>query len=200
MKDFFSAVKERRSYYGISGRSPISDDRIKEIVNFAVKQAPSAFNCQSGRVILLLNKHHGEFWQIVKEALRKIVPPEKFGPTDKKIDSFAAGYGTVLFFEDERPIKDLQSRFPTYATEFPSWSDHSSGMIQFVVWAGLEAEGLGASLQHYGPVIEEVARKKWDIPAEWRFISQMPFGAPVGEPGEKDFLPLEDRVRVFERQ
>ncbi len=200
MKDFYAAVKDRRSYYAISGTSPVPDERIREIVHFAVRQAPSAFNCQSGRAVLLLGKHHGDFWRMVKEALRKIVPAERFAPTEKKIESFGAGYGTVLFFEDERPIKDLQKRFPTYAAEFPSWSDHSSGMIQFIVWAGLEAEGLGASLQHYGPVIEEEARKKWDIPVEWRFISQMPFGAPVEEPGEKDFLPLEDRVRVFERQ
>ncbi len=198
MKDFYSAVKDRRSYYSISGKSPVSDERIKEIVHFAVKQAPSAFNCQSGRAILLLREHHGEFWQMVMDALRKIVPAERFAPTEAKIKSFAAGYGTVLFFEDVRPIKDLQNRFPTYAAEFPSWSDHSSGMIQFIVWAGLEAEGFGASLQHYGPVIEDAARKKWAVPDEWRFISQMPFGVPVEEPGEKDFLPLEDRVKVFE--
>ena len=37
MKDFFAAVKDRRTYYGISKASPVSDDRIKEI----------AFSCQS---------------------------------------------------------------------------------------------------------------------------------------------------------
>lgn len=198
MKDFFSAAKDRRTYYGISGESPVSDDRIKEIVYFAVKHAPSAFNCQSGRAVLLLGDHHDGFWHIVREALRKIVPAERFGPTDKKIDGFAAGYGTVLFFEDKRPVKDLQDRFPTYAAEFPSWSDHSSGMIQFIVWAGLETEGFGASLQHYGPVVEDEVRKKWNIPNEWRFISQMPFGVPTEGPGEKEFMPLEDRVWIFE--
>ena len=173
MKDFFAAVKDRRTHYGISRVSPVSDDRIKEIVRFAVKHVPSAFNSQSGRAVLLLGKSHDEFWSMVKESLRKIVPADKFAPTEEKIDGFGSGYGTVLFFEDSRPVKKLQEQFPTYAAHFPMWSDHSSGMLQYIVWAGLESEGFGASLQHYAPVVEEDVRKKWDIPAEWRLIAQM---------------------------
>ena len=198
MKDFFAAVKDRRTYYGISKASPVSDDRIKEIVHFAVKHVPSAFNSQSGRAVLLLGKSSDDFWSMVKESLRKIVPADKFAPTEEKIDGFGSGYGTVLFFEDSRPVKNLQEQFPAYAAHFPVWSDHSSGMLQYIVWAGLESEGFGASLQHYAPVVEDDVRKKWDIPAEWRLIAQMPFGVPVAGPGEKEFLPLEDRVWIRE--
>ena len=198
MKDFFAAVKDRRTYYGISKASPVSDDRIKEILRFAVKHVPSAFNSQSGRAVLLLGKSSDEFWSMVKESLRKLVPADKFAPTEEKIDGFGSGYVTVLFFEDSRPVKNLQEQFPTYAAHFPVWSDHSSGMLQYIVWAGLESEGFGASLQHYAPVVEEDVRKKWDIPAEWRLIAQMPFGVPVAGPGDKEFLPLEDRVWIRE--
>lgn len=198
MKDFFAAVKDRRTYYGISKASPVSDDRIKEIVRFAVKHVPSAFNSQSGRAVLLLGKSSDEFWSMVKESLRKIVPADKFAPTEEKINGFGSGYGTVLFFEDSRPVKNLQEQFPSYAAHFPVWSDHSSGMLQYIVWAGLESEGFGASLQHYAPVVEDDVRKKWDIPAEWSLIAQMPFGVPVAGPGEKEFLTLEDRVWIRE--
>lgn len=198
MKDFFTAVKDRRTYYAISKASPVSDERIREIVEFAVKHVPSPFNSQSGRAVLLLGSSSDEFWSIVKESLRKIVPAEKFAPTEEKIDGFASGYGTVLFFEDNRPVRVLQENFPSYAGHFPVWSDHSSGMLQYIVWTGLESEGFGASLQHYGPVVENEVRKRWGIPSEWRFIAQMPFGVPVSGPGEKEFLPLEDRVRVYE--
>lgn len=198
MKDFFAAVKDRRTYYGISKASPVSDDRIKEIVRFAVKHVPSAFNSQSGRAVLLLGKSSDEFWSMVKESLRKIVPADKFAPTEEKINGFGSGYGTVLFFEDSRLVNNLQEQFPSYAAHFPVWSDHSSGMLQYIVWAGLESEGFGASLQHYAPVVEDDVRKKWDIPAEWRLIAQMPFGVPVAGPGEKEFLPLEDRVWIRE--
>ena len=198
MSDFFTAVEKRRSIYAIGKSSPISDERIKEIVSFAVKHGPSAYNAQGGRVILLLAKHHERFWNLVEEALRKIVPPERFAPTEEKMASFRNGHGTVLFFEDDRPVRDLQERFPTYAAQFPVWAQHASAIALFIVWTGLESEGLGASLQHYGPVVEQAARREWNIPEEWQFVAQIPFGAPLADPGEKEFLPLSDRVRIFE--
>ncbi len=131
--NFYDAVKNRRTYYSISKKSPVADERIHEIVEQAVKHCPSAFNSQSGRAVLLFGAESDAFWGLVKESLRKIVPAEKFAPTEEKINGFAAGYGTVLFFEDERPVKGLQESFPTYAEHFPVWSHHASGMLQFIV-------------------------------------------------------------------
>ena len=75
------------------------------------------------------------------------------------MDSFKAGYGTVLFLEDEAVVKSLQEQFAAYAENFPIWSNQASGMHQLVVWAALEAEGLGASLQHYNPLIDDEVKK-----------------------------------------
>lgn len=197
MSNFLPAVEKRRSIYAIGKSSPVSDERIREIVSCAVKHGPSPFNSQSSRVVLLLAKHHERFWDLVEEALRKIVPAEKFAPTEEKMASFRNGYGTILFFEDNAPTHALQERFPTYAAEFPVWAQHASAMVQFIVWTGLESEGLGASLQHYGPVVDHAVRREWNIPKEWQFVAQMPFGAPLADPGEKDFLPLADRVWTF---
>lgn len=49
----------------------------------------------------------------------------------------------------------------------------------------LEDTGLGASLQHYNPLIDDEVRKRWSLPREWKLIAQMPFGTPAGEPGER---------------
>jgi predicted oxidoreductase (fatty acid repression mutant protein) len=70
-------------------------------------------------------------------------------------------------------------------------------MLQFVVWTSLELEGLGASLQHYNPLIDEEVRAKWNLPSTWKLIAQMPFGKPTGAPGEKEFQPLDTRMKVF---
>lgn len=35
-KDFFTAIKDRRTYYGISKETLVSDQRIQEIINEAV--------------------------------------------------------------------------------------------------------------------------------------------------------------------
>lgn len=197
-RDFYEALRHRRSYYELAPESPISDARIEEIVRFAVKHIPSAFNSQSARLVLLLHEHHKSFWELVKRTLQAIVPTDAFAATEKKIDvSFASGYGTVLYFEDTTVVRKLQEHFPRYADNFPIWSEHTSAMHQLAVWTMLEDAGFGASLQHYNPLIDQEVRKHWRLPAEWRLIAQMPFGLPAGEPQEKSFEPLEDRIRIF---
>lgn len=196
-KNLFSAIEERRSYYGISKEAVASDERIKEIIDHAVKYTPSAFNSQSTRVVLLLGKHHDKLWDLAMDALRKIVPAEQFADTENKINSFKNGYGTVLYFEDNSVVEDLQQKFALYKDNFPVWSQHSNGMHQYAIWTTLEAEGFGASLQHYGELIDADVKKEWNLPSNWKFIAQMPFGKPVAEPAEKEYLPLEGRVKVF---
>ncbi len=196
-RDFYTAIEQRRSYYALTNQSTISDQRIQEIIEHAVKHTPTAFNSQSGRIVLLLNQHHQKLWDITMEELRKIVPAESFPPTEEKIKFFKGAYGTVLFFEDQYVIKDLQEKFSLYKEKFPVYSDHSSGMLQLVIWTALELEGLGASLQHYNPLIDNEIKREWNIPENWVLVAQMPFGKPTGEPGSKEFLPLEDRIKVI---
>ncbi|MEC2075276.1 nitroreductase family protein [Metabacillus fastidiosus] len=197
LTNFYEAIKKRRSYYGISSEAVVSDERILEVVNEAVKYTPSSFNSQSGRVVVLLGENHSKLWNITTEILRKKVAAENFESTEQKMNAFGSGYGTVLFFEDKEVIKSLQEQFPSYEANFPIWSQHSSGMLQYVIWTALEIEGFGASLQHYNPLIDEEVKKEWNIPASWDLIAQMPFGKPTAEPGEKEFKPLEERVKVF---
>jgi len=195
--DFYKAIKDRRSFYGI-GKEPVaSDKRIIEVVEQAVKYSPSAFNSQSARAILLLGEQHNKLWDITKDKLREIVPRESFSQTEEKIDSFRNGYGSVLFFEDQYIIEDLQEKFPLYKDNFPIWSHHSSGMLQYIIWTSLEVEGFGASLQHYNPLIDDEVKRQWNIPDKWKLIAQLPFGKPMAPAGEKEFKPLEERVKVF---
>lgn len=197
-RNFKEALSNRRSYYGLSDKSPISDAEIKEIVEFAVKHVPSAFNSQSTRIVLLLGKQHKKLWGMVKETLRGIVPPEAFGRTEAKIDkSFEAGYGTVLFFEDQTVVEQLQHDNPLYSKSFGDWSQHTSAMHQLAVWTMLEDAGLGASLQHYNPLIDDAVCREWNISKSWRLIAQMPFGISTGDAGDKTFRPVEERVLVF---
>ena len=197
-RTFKEALRHRRSYYALAPESPVEDAQIEEIVRFAIKHVPSAFNSQSTRAVLLLHEHHEELWKIVKRTLRAIVPEDAFARTEEKIErSFAAGYGTVLFFEDTNVVRDLQQKFPGYAGNFPVWSEQTSAMHQLAIWTMLEDAGFGASLQHYNPLIDNEVRKRWSLPEEWRLIAQMPFGTPAGEPGEKTFKPLDERIREF---
>ena len=56
---------------------------------------------------------------------------------------------------------------------------------------------MGASLQHYNPLIDDEVKKTFNLPLEWRLVAQMPFGSITKPAGEKSFLPIEERVRVY---
>ncbi len=197
-RDFIEAIKHRRSYYSIDNNVKVSDKEIEKVVEDVVLHVPSAFNSQSSRLVLLLGDSHKKLWSIVKEELRKIVPAENFKATEDKIDyCFAAGHGTILFYEDTSVVKGLQDSFPSYAANFPVWSEHTSAMHQFAAWTALEDLGLGGSLQHYHPLIDAEVAKTWDIPAEWKLTAQLVFGNPLQEPGEKAFEPIEKRLKIY---
>ncbi|MXO81500.1 nitroreductase [Paenibacillus sp. OT2-17] len=197
-KDFFTALKDRRSYYGISKEQVISDQRIQEIVEEAVKYTPTSFNSQTSRAVVLLGEHHDKLWNITEDILREVVGnEEQFKSTAEKMNGFRSGYGTVSFFEDNNVVAGLQQQFEAYADNFPIWSNQSNGMLQLVVWTALEQEGLGASLQHYNPLIDEKVKNEWNIPEHWKLIAEMPFGKPTFQPGEKEFQPVEERVKTF---
>ena len=196
--NYWDAIKQRRTHYAIGNEPVTSDDIIETIVNDAVKHTPSSFNSQSGRAVVLLGEQHEKLWDIAKDELRKIVPPENFKATEEKIDgAFRSGYGTILFFEDMDVVAGLQEQFPLYSDNFPIWSNQSSGMLQFAIWSALQIEGWGASLQHYNPVIDSAVADTWNIPENWKLIAQMPFGNPHAKPDEKEFKPLEDRVKIY---
>ena len=197
-KTFWNAIKNRRSIYALGDEKIVSEEKIKEIVTDALLHTPSPFNSQSTRVVLLFNEEHRKFWQITLDELKKKVSPEQFEQTTNKINgSFAAGYGTVLFYEEKTIVDNLCSAFPSYAERFPHWSQHTNAMHQFVIWTALEAEGLGASLQHYNPLIDEAVRKQWNLPESWQLIAQMPFGKVLAPAGEKEFGKIEDRLKIF---
>ena len=196
-RTFLDTVEARRSCYSLSPESPISDQRIRRILERAVMHAPSAFNSQSSRLVLLQGEEHKALWNIALEALRKIVPADAFEATEAKTGSFAAAYATILYFEDQDTVKNLQEKFPTYAHNFPVWSDQHSGILQFIIWAALEEAGLGANLQHYNELIADAVRQRWGLPQSWKLIAQMPFGKICEQPGAKEFMPVEQRLRVL---
>lgn len=197
-RTFKEAMENRRTYYSLSNKSTISDAEIQSVVEYAVLHVPSAFNSQTTRVVILFGEHHKKLWNIVKEELKKATSEQAFKKSEEKVDKcFTSGYGTILFFEDLDIVRKLQEQYPLYSENFPIWSQQTSGMHQWAVWTMLEDAGLGASLQHYNPLIDAAVTAEWKLNPNWLLKAQMPFGIPTDEPGIKEFLPLEGRVLVF---
>jgi len=91
----------------------------------------------------------------------------------------------------------MQEKFAIYADRFPVWAGHSDAMLQHTLWVALEAEGLGANLQHYNPLVDAKVAETWGLPANWKLSAQLVFGGKTGEAGEKAFGAVEDKVKVF---
>jgi uncharacterized protein len=117
-------------------------------VEQAVKHTPSSFNSQTTRAVVLFGQYHTKLWDIAIDSVVKTRGVEAGkNLIEKAKKSFQGAYGTVLFFEDQETIKAMGERSPAFASYFPVWSGNTAGMVQLTVWAALEAEGLGASLQ-----------------------------------------------------
>lgn len=191
------ALKTRRTHYELKNTSPLTQEEIVRLVKDAVLYTPSAFNSQTARVVVLFDENHEALWQITEDTLRKIVPEKNFASTEAKMNMFKNAYGTILFFEDDKTVQDLQAQFPLYKDNFPLWSNQSAGMLNLVVWTSLSENGLGASLQHYNPLIDDEVKRRFNLPSSWRLIAEMPFGVPLSEPGAKEVQDIDERVKVY---
>ena len=194
---FLGHIKQRRTIYAVGKNVPLTPEQIESVIKEAVNHSPSAFNSQTSRIVTLFGESHLQFWNIVRETLRKIVPEAAFEGTNAKINSFAAGYGTVLFYEDQDVVKSLQEQFALYADNFPVWSEHSSAIAQFAVWTALSEQNIGASLQHYNPIVDAEIAEIFDIPANWKLRAQLVFGSIEAPAGEKTFMAEADRFKTF---
>ncbi len=171
------SLVDRRSYYEINKNLPVSQEEIEEKVKEVVELVPDAFNMKSARVVLALGEKHDYLWDEIYNVFEGKVAREK-------IDSFKAGAGTLLFLYDEEVVKNMQEQFSPYADNFPIWANQANGMLQLSVWAMLRELNIGASLQHYNPVIDTKVKEIFDIPENYKLIAQMPFGGIVNHPVE----------------
>lgn len=196
--EFLNLIEQRRTIYALARKVEQTPEYLTDLIQNTIRESPSSFNSQSSRAVILFHAEHEKFWNFVKQELQSYAADETAAAkTASKMDSFAAGMGTVLFFEDMNVVEDLQNRFALYAENFPIWAEHSTAMAQFAVWTALHTEGLGASLQHYNPIVDEQVHEEWNIPQNWKLRAQLVFGSVAGEAKEKTYIDNSERFKVF---
>ena len=194
---FLDHMKKRRSIYSIGKNVALQQSEVEQLIQDVVRESPSSFNSQTSRVVILFEESHHKFWEIVRETLRKMVPADAFENTNKKLNGFAAGYATVLFYEDQAVVKSMQEQFALYADNFPVWSEHSSAIAQYAVWTALAEHNIGASLQHYNPIIDEEVAATYSIPDHWKLRAQLVLGSIEAPAGEKAYMDDNLRFKTF---
>lgn len=197
LETFQNAIEKRRTIYSLDQDISISDNEVEDIIEHAIKHVPSSFNSQSTRIVLLLNDNHNKFWEITKQELKNAMGPDRdFQATSDKVDNFKHSHGTILFFEDQDVIEGLQNQMPNYAENFAVWSSQTNAMHQFSIWTALSTVGIGASLQHYNPLVDVAVSEAFETPKTWKLVAQMPFGNIRDEAGDKEFHDISKRFLV----
>lgn len=186
---FIHDLEKRRSYYNINRNLPVSEQEVVEIIKKVTEATPDAFNMKSARVVVALGEKQDHLWDTIYDAFGGQVAREK-------IDSFKSGYGTVLYFVDEKVVKSLQEQYPLYEANFPVWASQANGMLQSNIWTALREVEIGASLQHYNPIINDAVAKLFDLPENWTLIAQMPFGGIGAKPADKEKEDISNRVMI----
>lgn len=194
---FVEELKARRSIYALGSDIPVSEEELVELVKEVVKESPTSFNSQTQRAVILFNGEHKKLWDITEELIKPLTPKEAFPATQAKLQGFKNAKGTILFFEEQETVKQLQNQFALYADNFPIWSDQASGIAQANVWTALAQLNIGANLQHYNPVIDERVAQEWNILNSWKLRAQLVFGSVEEEAGDKEYMNDEERFMVF---
>ena len=187
---FLDYVEKRRSYYELDNQVDITKEELEELIAKALRVTPSPFNMQASKLVLLLDDEHRKFWNKVNATFDNKIDEAKF-------KGFHDAKGSILYFIDKSIVKGMQDQFPSYADHFTQWSAHENAMLQINLWVALRNEELGASLQHYNPVIDEWVKEDYDLDENLELVAQMPFGRILSEPEAKDKLPTEERLKIF---
>lgn len=183
------ALKNRRTYYELDDKIQVSDDTIVETIEEITELVPDAFNMKSQRVVIVQGKKHKELWDAVYNVFKGEVSREK-------IDSFKNAAGTVLFLYDNKIVESMKKNYELYKDNFTPWALQSNGMLQISIWTALEELGLGVSLQHYNPVIDQKMKEMFDIDDDYILMGQMVYGNIKGEAKDKEKENIKERVKV----
>lgn len=76
-------------------------------------------------------QHKKLFNDVIRATLRTTMPEDQQAFLDKTAKGFAAGAGSVLFFEDQDALRLLGEQHSASKAAISEWSDASSGMAQF---------------------------------------------------------------------
>lgn len=191
--NFIEMIKKRRSVYNLDKNLPIFEDKVVEIVNDAVRYVPDAFNMKSQRVVVVSGHKNDEFWNAVYDSL-VVASGGRFARD--RTDSFMEGYGTILYFYDRDVVNEYKKKYALYADKFHDWVMQSNAMLQFAIWTAFADVGIGASLQHYNPVIDDMVQKMFNLPESWVLVAEMPFGGIAAAPEPKENEDIAPRIKI----
>lgn len=197
-EELLNLAKQRRSIYALGRNVTASEEELATLIKENIKWVPTSFNNQTTRAVILFGDKHEQLWDIVGKRLKSEVPTEEaYQKTLQKINGFKSAFGTVLFYTDMDIVHQFENDFALYADNFADWAEQAQGNAQFAVWTSLAENGIGANLQHYNPLIDDLVKDAFNIPDSWKLRAQLDFGSIEAPAGGKEFMDDNDRFKVL---
>lgn len=196
MSELVELVEKRRSIYALGANSEYSQEEIVERIREVVKQAPSAFNSQTTRLVVLFDEANDKFWDHIYDVQKDVLDEASWDMMSGIMTGAKEGIGTILFFED----RDAVSEMPAEGVREDAYKQNNNSNAQYGVWLALTEMDLGGSLQHfnigYEQGFDKATREMFDLPETFEMVAQMPFGSIEQEVDEKEHIDTNEQVRV----
>lgn len=209
------AAVQRRSVYHLKNKIPMSENTLIQLIKESVREAPTAFNEQAVRAVVLLNGHHTAFWKLLNHICHNIFSIKNFKNNyQPKIISFSHAFGTILFFTDKNVVQNYNNTINMFGLRsFINWSEQAQGNAQYLTWLVLAEHHIGASIHHYDAALDNsietrhlkvdphalqrTIKAKLHLPNSWDLRTEMVFGEIEERPGRKGMIPDSKRFRIF---
>ena len=187
-------IEKRRSNYDLGNNLEISKKDLINLLRKIIYYAPSPFNVQSSKIVLLNKKSHHLLWTtVVEEFLKKNNNGDLLDSYKARIKREDKAYGTILFYKDERVIEEFKEKLDAYEQKsLDSWCIEESAMLQMNIWNELRLRNIGAHIVHFDDIDEEVS-VAFDIDKNYKLVAMMVFGNIIQEAAVKPKKDIDKR-------
>ena len=187
-------IEKRRSNYDLGNNLEISKKDLINLLRKIIYYAPSPFNIQSSKIVLLNKKSHHLLWTtVVEEFLKKNNNGDLLDSDQARIKREDKAYGTILFYKDERVIEEFKEKLDAYEQKsLDSWCIEESAMLQMNIWNELRLRNIGAHIVHFDDIDEEVS-VAFDIDKNYKLVAMMVFGNIIQEAAVKPKKDIDKR-------
>ena len=187
-------IEKRRSNYDLGNNLEISKKDLINLLRKIIYYAPSPFNVQSSKIVLLNKKSHHLLWTtVVEEFLKKNNNGDLLDSDKARIKREDKAYGTILFYKDERVIEEFKEKLDAYEQKsLNSWCIEESAMLQMNIWNELRLRNIGAHKVHFDDIDEEVS-VAFDIDKNYKLVAMMVFGNIIQEAAVKPKKDIDKR-------
>ena len=170
-------IEKRRSNYDLGNNLEISKKDLINLLRKIVYYAPSPFNIQSSKIVLLNKKSHHLLWTtVVEEFLKKNNNGDLLDSDKARIKREEKAYVTILFYKDEQIIENFKKDLEDYEkNNLDEWCTQESAMLQMNIWNELRLRNIGAHIVHFDNIDEEVS-VAFDIDKKYKLVAMMVFG------------------------